>query len=183
MRLYREAIDCFPTNADKDGPRVALARLLRGGGKADEAVALLEEHLRHSPEDLASRKAVIEVRRATGDAKGALAHLDQFVLVHPLDGAIHVARCEVLLGLARPDDALLAADCAFEIANTATPQSPSGSMPGKAAALVAAAQALIVLDRKADARARVEDALRFVPEHPAAKKLLAELDSGSSRDR
>jgi tetratricopeptide (TPR) repeat protein len=168
MTLYREAIGCFPTNADKNGPRVMLARLLRGGGRADEAIALLEEHLRHSPEDLVARKAVIEAKRAAGDQKAALAHLDQYVMTQPLEDAIHVQRSEALLSLSRAEESLLAADCAVETASAAA---------GKAAAQVAAAKALVALGKKDEARARLEEALRQAPQNAAAKAMLAGLDS------
>jgi tetratricopeptide (TPR) repeat protein len=168
MEKYRLATECFPTNPDKKGPRVALARLLRGGGRTAEAIALLEEHLRHSPEDLESRRAVIEAKRASDDRQGALAHLDQYVLVHPLDDEIHLMRAGILLDLGRHEDALLAAECAGETA---------GTPAAKAAAGVAAARALIGLGRKEDARMRLEEALRAAPQHAAARELLEGLDT------
>jgi tetratricopeptide (TPR) repeat protein len=174
MTLYREAIKCFPTNPDQKGPRVLLARLLRGGGKTDEAIALLEEHLANSPEDLASRKAVIEAKRVAGDKKAALAHLDQFIYVQPLEAEMHLLRSEILLDFSRAEESLLAAECGIETAGTPV---------SKASANVAAARALIKLGRKDEARARVTDALQAAPEHAGAKKLLAELDSLSSGEK
>jgi tetratricopeptide (TPR) repeat protein len=173
MDLYREAIACFPTVAGEPNPRTALARLLRGGGKPDEAIAMLEEHLRHAPDDLKSRREVIDFKRAAGDWKGALAQLDKYVLIDPFQDVIHRYRSEILLGEGRADEALLAADVALAAAK---------EPPAKAAAQVAAALALVKLGRKDEARTRVDEALRIAPRHAGASRLLGELDSRPAGD-
>lgn len=174
MTLYRDAISCFPTNAAPDSPRLALSRLLRGGGKVDEAIAMLEQHLKHAPEDLVSRRAIIDHRLATADWKAALAHLDRYVLIQPLEDRIHQMRAEILLANGSPADALLAADCAVETSKTA---------PAKASAHVTAAMALLKLDKKDEARARLEEALRIFPGHGAATKAMGDLASRPSGEK
>jgi tetratricopeptide (TPR) repeat protein len=174
LRLYREAIACFPTNAAKDGPRPAVARLLRGEGKTDEAQAMLEEHLRYNGEDLAALREVIDWKRVKGDWKGALAGLQSYVLVNPLDGRIHQTRADLLVEHGEPGEALVAADCAVDTSPTPI---------AKASAHVTAAAALVKLDRKDEARGRLEEALRLAPQHAAAQKALAELESRPSGDR
>jgi len=174
MKFYREAIDCFPTNADKMGPRVALARMLRGGGKTAEAIALLEEHLRHSPEDLTSRRAVIDARRAAGEGEQALAHLERFILVYPLDDAFHRMRAELQLEGAKFEECLLSADCAV-----ATAKAPVAVADGH----VLAARALLKLGRKVEALGRANDALAAAPQHAAAKSLVGEIETVGSEPR
>jgi hypothetical protein len=137
-------------------------------------MALLEEHLKNAPDDLTVRRAVIDQKRATGDKPALLAHLQSYIMTNPLDDAIHLMRSELLLDLANPTEALLAADCAVATATVA------GS---KASAHVAAARALAALDRIDEARSRLEEAIHIMPKHAAAEALRKELDSRASGDR
>jgi cellulose synthase operon protein C len=173
IRLFREAIACFPTNAGDPNPRTMLAGMLRGEGKTDEAIALLEEHLAHAPDDLKSRREVIDYHKATGNAKRALAQLDQYVLIQPFDDAVHGKRSDLLLAEGAPEEALFAAELAV-----ATAKEP----PKKASAHVAAARALLRLGRRDEARERVAEALRISPRHGAATAMLGELDSRPAGD-
>jgi predicted Zn-dependent protease len=128
----------------------------------------------HSPDDLPSRRAVIEHYRATENAKAALAQLEKLVLIQPLDAAAQTALSELLLCAGRAEEALLAADCA-----AATAKTP----PSQAAAHVAAARALAKLGRTDEARERLAEALRVSPSHADAQKALEGLDSRPGGER
>jgi tetratricopeptide (TPR) repeat protein len=185
MKRYRDAIDWFPTNpgdpnprGGATSPRTALAQLLRGEGKTEEAIALIEEHLRHSPDDLDARRQVIAHKKATGDLKGALAELDKYVLINPFEDTVHGRRSEILLSLGAAEEALAAADLALDCARTQQPGPGMKPAPARQAnALVAAAKALLKLGRTEEARARLDEALRISPRHGGATALMGELDS------
>ncbi len=173
MKLLRRAIAAFPTNADRDSPRLQLARMLRGGGEAQASIDMLEEHLSFQPEDLQSRRAVLDYYRAKENDDSALAHLEKWVLIDPLDSGIHLQRGEIYRKRNQLDAAALAAQCAIDTAK----------QPGaEADARVLYAEVLVKQDRPKDARFQLEAALKVAPQHEKAREALDKLGGAGMGD-
>ncbi|HYC79002.1 MAG TPA: hypothetical protein VEI02_15375, partial [Planctomycetota bacterium] len=165
----REASDAFPLDPSPDGPRVALATLLRGSGDVDGAMELFEEHLRHRSESVGIRNEVVAWRLGRGDKAEARRHLDLQVLIAPRDPDVHLKRGALQEEAGEHAGALASAEMALD----AAPEGPKGA-PVRADARVAAARALTALGRAADAREKLRAALVDAPAHEEALRLLEE---------
>ncbi len=156
----RASIAFFPLNAQRNGPRRQLVRLLLSKGRSDDAQKILTEHLEVDSDDIEGRAELLKLLAVKSDHKEILRQLEMQILIQPMDSALHLQSGQVLTHLKRFGEA----EAALRVGLACQPTTPA-----EADLLAALGEALLALGRPADALSAAEKALALVPEHKIAK--------------
>ncbi len=140
---------------------VALAKALAREGRHAEAVAAADRAVELSPDDLPTLEIAVAIARAAGDDATSLRHLHRARTLHPADRRIGLALAAELTKQGR-------------YAEAEDPwRSALAGDPDDAFALMWLGVCLVELDRKAEARAVLEQAEGQLPGNPTLQFYLA----------
>ncbi len=107
MPEFLAAVKGAPDDAFMRAALPHLANDLYAGGFLAQAITVLEEARRISPDDLVLVSALTEARMSNGDTPGALALLEEWGKAHAFDTHLRVQRAQVLESSGRAEEALL----------------------------------------------------------------------------
>ena len=154
----------FPEYGGGDGPDWMLARIHRESGDPVREREALERLMARNEMHLEGAQALARVLDEVGDAEGASRALERAVEIHPFDPALHQARGEVEMALARTDRAVTARRAVLAL----NPVDRAGAHYELARALAAASD-------PAGARRELLRALEIAPAWAEAQEMLLEL--------
>jgi tetratricopeptide (TPR) repeat protein len=176
---FRRAKLLFPRSAGPGGPRQALARILTGLGRPDDALRELEEVAALSETDVESRLALAGAYEDRGDAAAAARVLAEILDVLPVPprgernafpaAEVHARHARALDGTGRPGEAADSFRLAVVVGRTFDPKAAPAVVAGWLVELARAARAA---GRAFEARAALQDALRTDPGNAEAAELL-----------
>lgn len=182
------ATELFPVATGPKSPRLQLAQLVLGEGETrlDEVMKLLEAHVAVAEDDHVHRKRLAEHYRDRGRTDDELTMLEQMRDIVPLPNgpwsredcaALHERLAEIYLERKRFADAELAASMAAGVAGMPLRRGEDGPLDDaeRSSLLTLHAETLHLLGRDADARRRLEEALRLDGTNEKASSLLQKL--------
>jgi tetratricopeptide (TPR) repeat protein len=161
-KLYRLGANCYPDNLQWTR---ALARVYLLWGKEGELASVLERIAKADPDDLVTRKKLIEISVARGDCAGTMKWVNQALRVDVNDAEIHRAFAEVALG--SHNQGLAAAE--LEVAMELDPERSSWRL--------ILAETYVGLGMPEEARRVLWALLALDPASPGAQSMLETLES------
>ena len=160
--LYRLGASCYPDNLQWTR---ALARVYLLWGKDRELALVLERIAKADPDDLATRKKLIDISVARGDYLSAMEWVNQALRVDVNDAEVHRAFAEAALG--SHNQGLAAAE--LEVAVELDPEQPSWRMT--------LAETYVRLGMAKEARRVLWALLALDPASPGCQSMLETLES------
>jgi len=158
------AIELFPDYVDEGSAYLIKAKAHEEGGDLEQAAATLDEYRRRGGHDPTGLRALAKWRYDAGDVEGAVAVLEDVLLVAPLGQDVHAELGDRLLELGRPEQAL------------AEYQTFAAMKPHDQANVhYRLARAYHALEDQARAREHLLYALEIAPHYREAQQMLLEI--------
>lgn len=177
VRHLEAAKACFPRYIEKDSPYIQLARLHRGAGRMEQAVAEMEAYAAIAAEDVPVRKELLAWYREKRDHAAVARLCEEIIDVSPWgadlkdgpDLTLHRLYAETLAALGRADEALR--ERRVQVALIAALPEEQRIAGGEVDDRLLLGRLLLERGDREGAQAQAAAALRLVPGHVGARML------------
>lgn len=178
---------CFPRYLAKDSPHLQLARLYRGEGKMEAAIAELEAFGAIAAEDFGVRKELLAWYQEKGDAAQVARLCEEMTDISPFGAnrgqppllTLHRTWAEALQTLGKPELALR--ERRVQVALVSSLPEEERVAQGEVDDRLALGRMLLDLGRRDEALEQATAALRLVPGHLGARVLQQEASGTGAR--